>query len=196
MRDLDDIDRELLRLLLEDARRPFSDLAERVDLSPPAVSDRVDRLEELGVIRGFTVDIDRTQLQDGVSVLVTFEVEPGSGRRVRSTLEEHADVESVVRTADNRILVVATMPDVDVERHFAETFETSAIHNIEAVPVVESEWLPSVTDVTLGLECVECGNTVTSEGVTGEISGRRYEFCCPSCHVRFEERYDEIKEGA
>ncbi|MFP4626868.1 MAG: AsnC family transcriptional regulator [Natronomonas sp.] len=34
MRDLDDIDRELLRLLLEDARRPFSDLAERVDLFP------------------------------------------------------------------------------------------------------------------------------------------------------------------
>ena len=40
MRDIDDTDRELLRLLLEDARRPYSELAEAVDLSPPAVSDR------------------------------------------------------------------------------------------------------------------------------------------------------------
>lgn len=183
-------------MLLEDTRGPLSDPAERVDLSPPAVSDRVDRLEELGVIRGFTVDIDRTQLHDGVRVLVAFEVEPGSGRRLRSTLAEHADVESVVRTAENRILVVATMAEANVERYLAETFDRGAIRNVEAVPVVESEWLPSVTDVTLGLECVECGNSVTSEGVTGEISGRRYEFYCPSCHVRFEKRYDELKEGA
>lgn len=196
MRDLDDIDRELLRLLLEDARRPFSDLAERVDLSAPAVSDRVDRLEDLGVIRRFTVDIDRTQLQDGVGLLVTFAVEPGSGRQVRSTLTDHPDVESVVRTADNRIQVVATIPDADVERHFRETFETGAITDVDAVPVVDSEWLPTVTDVTLGLECVECGNTVTSEGISNEIEGRRYEFCCASCQARFEERYDELKEGA
>lgn len=48
MRDLDETDRQILRLLLENGRRPFSGIAETVGLSPPAVSDRVDRLESLG----------------------------------------------------------------------------------------------------------------------------------------------------
>ncbi|MFC6725497.1 Lrp/AsnC family transcriptional regulator, partial [Halobium palmae] len=60
MRDLDDTDREILRLLLANARRPYSDIAEHVGLSAPAVSDRVERLQELGVVRGFTLDLDRS----------------------------------------------------------------------------------------------------------------------------------------
>jgi DNA-binding Lrp family transcriptional regulator len=58
MRDLDETDLEILSLLAEDARRPFSEIGERVGLSGPAVSDRVTRLEETGVIQGFTVDVD------------------------------------------------------------------------------------------------------------------------------------------
>jgi len=65
MRTLDETDREIIRLLLADARRPYSDIAERVDLSAPAVSDRVDRLREVGVIQGFTLRIDGDALSDG-----------------------------------------------------------------------------------------------------------------------------------
>lgn len=66
MRDLDETDIEILELLLSDARRPWSGIAEIVDLSPPAVSDRVARLQELGIIRRFTLDVDRSQLSEGV----------------------------------------------------------------------------------------------------------------------------------
>lgn len=59
-RNLDEIDLEIVRLLADDARRPFNDIADRVGLSPPAVSDRVDRLREQGVIQRFTIDIDRS----------------------------------------------------------------------------------------------------------------------------------------
>jgi DNA-binding Lrp family transcriptional regulator len=47
MRDLDETDLEILQLLLSDARRPYSDIAETVGLSAPAVSDRVSRLREI-----------------------------------------------------------------------------------------------------------------------------------------------------
>ncbi|MFC6754168.1 Lrp/AsnC family transcriptional regulator, partial [Halorubrum tibetense] len=76
MRTLDETDREILRLLLADARRPFSDIAERVDLSAPAVSDRVDRLREAGVIEGFTLRVDADGLSTGVEALVTLDVAP------------------------------------------------------------------------------------------------------------------------
>ena len=83
MRGLDDTDREILRILTENGRRSYSDIADAVGLSPPAVSDRVDRLQELGVIRRFTVDIDRDLLREGTAALVTVRASPGAGERVR-----------------------------------------------------------------------------------------------------------------
>jgi DNA-binding Lrp family transcriptional regulator len=66
MAEVDDIDRELIALLTEDARRTFADMAVTVGLSTAAVKRRVDRLRETGVITGFTVQVDHTKLGWGV----------------------------------------------------------------------------------------------------------------------------------
>lgn len=62
MEHVDDVDRELLGLLTEDARRTFADMAGRVGLSVAAVKRRVDRMREVGVITGFTVQVDHAKL--------------------------------------------------------------------------------------------------------------------------------------
>jgi DNA-binding Lrp family transcriptional regulator len=196
MRDLDETDRELLRLLLEDGRRPYSELADDVGLSAPAVSDRIDRLRELGVVERFTVDIDRSRLRDGVRVAVTLDVTPGETTAVREALASVDGVEHVFATADSRLFVVASVPDGDVERHLRRAFDTGAIEDVSVAPLVAADWHPALGEATLGLECAECGNTVTSEGVTATLDGERYEFCCGSCEARFVERYEELKEGA
>ncbi|MUV86409.1 AsnC family transcriptional regulator [Natronomonas sp. CBA1123] len=196
MRDLDETDRQLLRLLLDDGRRPYSDLAEEVGLSAPAVSDRIDRLRELGVVERFTVDIDRSRLSDGVRVAVTLDVTPGETTAVREALGSVDGVEHVFATADSRLFVVASVPDGDVERHLGAAFDTGAIESVSVSPLVAADWHPALGEATLGLECAECGNTVTSEGVTATLDGERYEFCCGSCEARFVERYEELKEGA
>ena len=59
---LDGTDLEILDLLAADARRTLADIAARVSLSAPAVKRRIDRLERLGVITGFTVLIDEAKL--------------------------------------------------------------------------------------------------------------------------------------
>ncbi|MCY4729231.1 AsnC family transcriptional regulator [Natronomonas gomsonensis] len=196
MRDLDETDRRLLRLLLDDGRRPYSDLAEEVGLSAPAVSDRIDRLRELGIVERFTVDIDRSRLSDGVRVAVTLDVTPGETTTAREALGSVDGVEHVFATADSRLFVVASVPDGDVERHLAAAFDTGAIEAVSASPLVAADWHPALGEATLGMECAECGNTVTSEGVTATLDGERYEFCCGSCEARFVERYEELKEGA
>ena len=63
---IDATDREILTLLREDARRTLSDIASRVTLSTAAVKRRVDRLQEAGVITGFTVQIDHAKLGWGI----------------------------------------------------------------------------------------------------------------------------------
>ena len=60
--ELDDIDRALVTLLQANARSTLSELAGRVNLSPSAVKRRIDRLEQHGVIIGYTVLVDHGRL--------------------------------------------------------------------------------------------------------------------------------------
>jgi DNA-binding Lrp family transcriptional regulator len=55
---MDDVDRKIVALLQENARRSFQDIGGHVNLSAPAVKRRVDRLEEDGVITGYSASVD------------------------------------------------------------------------------------------------------------------------------------------
>ena len=55
---MDETDRTIVALLRENSRRSYQDIGQRVHLSAPAVKRRVDRLEQEGVIRGYTTVID------------------------------------------------------------------------------------------------------------------------------------------
>jgi DNA-binding Lrp family transcriptional regulator len=54
----DPIDRQIIALLHENARQSFASIGDVVGLSAPAVKRRVDRLEEAGVILGYTARVD------------------------------------------------------------------------------------------------------------------------------------------
>ncbi|HTX07833.1 MAG TPA: Lrp/AsnC family transcriptional regulator [Solirubrobacteraceae bacterium] len=60
--EIDPTDRQIVELLRQDARRTLSDIGRRVSLSTPAVKRRIDRLEALGVITGYTTLVDETKL--------------------------------------------------------------------------------------------------------------------------------------
>src|SRR3954447_8549725 len=55
---MDAIDRKIVSLLRENARRSFKDIGRHVHLTAPAVKRRVDRLERDGVLRGYTAVVD------------------------------------------------------------------------------------------------------------------------------------------
>lgn len=57
--NLDDIDLEILDILQNEGRRTFSDLARQVNLSQPAVYNRVKRMEKRGIIRSYVALLDR-----------------------------------------------------------------------------------------------------------------------------------------
>ena len=59
---LDDYGRKLLAELQQDARASFADLGRRIGLSPSATAERLRRMEDAGVIRRYTVEIDREAL--------------------------------------------------------------------------------------------------------------------------------------
>jgi Lrp/AsnC family leucine-responsive transcriptional regulator len=69
MERLSDLDRKILSLLQQDGRRSFADIGREVGLSTPAVKRRVDRMEEAGVIRGYTAIVDASAVGRGFEAI-------------------------------------------------------------------------------------------------------------------------------
>ncbi|GAA4973760.1 Lrp/AsnC family leucine-responsive transcriptional regulator [Nonomuraea thailandensis] len=69
-KELDALDLRILSELQLDARVSLAELGRRIGLSPPAVSDRVQRLEESGVITGYRAEIDPRAVGFPVTVMV------------------------------------------------------------------------------------------------------------------------------
>jgi DNA-binding Lrp family transcriptional regulator len=198
MRDLDETDLEILQLLMANARRPYSDIADVVGLSAPAVSDRVARLQDMGVINRFTLDVDRSQLRSGIPVLITLEV-ASTGPEVPSVKEsllEEGAVEHVFTTAEADLVVFARVPDNDIASWLSDTFEEGTVDDFGVTLLAAADWSPDLGGTEFALTCAQCGNTVDSEGTATRIDGTLYQFCCPSCETRFEEKYDHLQQGA
>jgi Lrp/AsnC family transcriptional regulator, leucine-responsive regulatory protein len=101
---LDAIDERILALLQENARRTFGDIGRQVGLSAPAVKRRVDRLEESGVVRGYTAIVDHAYL--GLAVEAFTELRFAGSTRVDDIEEIAHDVPEV-----HAIFTVAGDPD-------------------------------------------------------------------------------------
>ncbi len=196
MHELDATDMELLRLLAEDARRPYSEMAETVDLSAPAVRDRIERLQDVGVIRRFTIDVNRSLLDSGLPMLVSLDVSLGEVEAVRTDMVETEPVEHVYVTADSRIVAHLRTPDGDVLGFLNDNIDIDAVQAYDVDLLDEADWTPHLSVTGFALECAECENTVTAEGESARLDGTLYHFCCPSCEKRFIERYEELSGAA
>lgn len=69
-------DEELIALLKADSREPVAALARKLGLSRTTVQDRLKRLEETGVIAGYTLRLSREVEQGGLRAFVMLSVEP------------------------------------------------------------------------------------------------------------------------
>lgn len=90
---LDEIDRRIVALLRERARRSFREVGEDVGLSAPAVKRRVDRLEAAGVITGYTAVLDPARFGWTMQAIVSLVCEGSmDADQVRAAVEDHPEV--------------------------------------------------------------------------------------------------------
>jgi DNA-binding Lrp family transcriptional regulator len=120
---MDDADRKILALLVEDGRRTYDDIGGQVALSAPAVKRRIDRLRASGAIRGFSAVLDHYALGDHTEALIELFFAPGTQLDVvADTLANHPEVLdawSVTGEAD-AIARVRTHDNADLERLIRE----------------------------------------------------------------------------
>ena len=73
---MDRTDYQILNLLQRDSRTTLKSIGDQVGLTAPAVSERVRRLEEKGVIKGFPISIDRTLLDSNLAGFILIAIFP------------------------------------------------------------------------------------------------------------------------
>ena len=73
---MDRTDYRILNLLQEDCRKTLRVIGEQVGLTPPAVAERIRKLEEEGVIEAYRIRIDRTRLDSGITGYIMVAPEP------------------------------------------------------------------------------------------------------------------------
>lgn len=85
--DIDPVDAKILRALAKDARTSTAELARTVGLSAPSVSERVKRLEESGVIEGYSVKINAAALGLPLAAWLRIRPIPGQLQKVAEILQ-------------------------------------------------------------------------------------------------------------
>ncbi len=95
---IDNMDRQLLALLGENARMPISELARRLGLARTTVQARMERLERSGAIVGYTIRRGAA-LQPPLRATVLIAVEPRAGPAVVDRLRVLSGVEKVYTTS-------------------------------------------------------------------------------------------------
>jgi Lrp/AsnC family transcriptional regulator, leucine-responsive regulatory protein len=85
---MDELDHRIVELLVANSRTSLKDLGAATNLSSPSVADRIRRLEEKGVIRAFTVDVDPEALGYGLQAIVRVRPLPGMLHIVEKLIQE------------------------------------------------------------------------------------------------------------
>lgn len=73
---IDEYDKKIINILLQDGRISFSDLAIDVGLSRPVVTNRINRLQSIGLIEKFTINTHYTYSRKNMSVYLDISVLP------------------------------------------------------------------------------------------------------------------------
>lgn len=97
---MDEIDRKIISVLEANARASTSDMARKLGLARTTVQSRIDRLEQTGVILGYTVRLGKTERQPlRATVLISYE--PQSGPSLLSRIKSIPEVRAA-RTTSGR----------------------------------------------------------------------------------------------
>ena len=137
------VDGTNLRLLDElqrDARLTLAELGRRVALSPPAVAERLQRLEQIGVIRAYRAELDPRALGLALTAVIRVRPAPGQLRNVAELARRTAEVVECHRiTGEDCYFMRAHVRDVD---HLEEVIDRFTGFGQTTTSIVQSSPVP------------------------------------------------------
>lgn len=137
------IDATNLRILAElqqDPRLTMSELGRRIGMSSPAVTERVRRLEEAGVIRGYRLDLNPAALGLPITVYIRIRPDPGQLPRVAELAQQIPEVVECHRvTGEDCFILKAHIPAIDQLDQLLDSF---LLYGSTTTSIVQSSPVP------------------------------------------------------
>ena len=116
---LDEIDKKIINILKINARESASSIAESINLSIPATSDRIKKLEDSKIIKGYYAEIDSRKIGLNLSALITIISESSSnyGKIIMFANQSDEIVECYATTGrGSHILIIETENTESLEK--------------------------------------------------------------------------------
>ena len=133
---LDATNRQLIAALQEDARLSLAELGRRVGLTAPAVGERLARLEEAGVIRGYHADVDPRALGYGLDVILRIRPAPRMIHKVAELAQDTPEVTECHRvTGEDCFVMRLHVRDVG---HLEELIDRFVLYGQTTTSIVQS----------------------------------------------------------
>jgi len=134
-------DEELIALLRMDAREPVASLARKLGLSRTTVQDRLRRLEDSGVIAGYSLKLSQDIDGGGMRAFVTLSVEPRRQVDVARTLSKFPQIETLHTVSGKFDLVarVKTATSEDMDRLIDAIGVIPGITRIETAVILSTK---------------------------------------------------------
>lgn len=148
--EIDTVNIRILEELQQDPRVTMSELGRRVGMSSPAVTERVRRLEDAGVIRGYRLDLNPTALGLPIAAYVRIRPNPGQLPRIAELAQQIPEVVECHRiTGEDCFMLKVYIPAIDQLDRLLDSFllygsTTTSIIQSSPVPLRPSP-LPDTT---------------------------------------------------
>lgn len=99
---VDDIDKQLLDILKENSRLSFADLGRKIGLSPSAVRERIQKMEDVEIIRNYSIQLDNKKLGYDLEAFILLKVFPGKLKHILTIIKDFPEVKEAHRITGNQ----------------------------------------------------------------------------------------------
>ena len=116
---IDDKDQKILDILMVSAREPASSISEKIGISVPTVIDRIRKLQDSGIIKGYTTIVNSKKIGLDVSAIITIISESSSKYNLFiESAKKEKDIDKCFTTTGNgsHVLLVNTKNTESLEK--------------------------------------------------------------------------------
>lgn len=132
---------ELLKLLQGDPRMPLSEIARRIGMSSPAVKERIARLEDAGIIRGYRVDLDPKALGYPFTAVVRIRPTPGQLSKIAELAKQIPEITECHRvTGEDCFIMKIHM--ASIENDLDRLLDQFLVYGQTTTSIVQSSPVP------------------------------------------------------
>ncbi|ASJ15695.1 transcriptional regulator [Thermococcus chitonophagus] len=134
MPGVDEIDEIIARELRKNGRATLTELGKKVGLTPSAIKNRIEKLEKLGVIKGYSAIIDPSFFGEFITAVIEIELIEPDSHELESLLRPILKMRNIVdvykKTGEFQLVIRGTFRDVEALNGFIRDIRRTYLKNL------------------------------------------------------------------